>query len=261
MYEKSNYENHVQRDMTQLNLRVSRQTADSFRVYCKTQGLTQNQALATLLSQTVHDGYESAEESLSSEVKRYKEMADDYKAKYDNLCCTQERKEQTAWRRCRDWAKVVKEMLTFVAEFRDRPEQSPMKVGRVKKYPEKKTFQQYQYPKGAGCIVVRLDSLMYSNSRHPALFVLVHSGNNLLKFRWYPDERFLGIPPRSTGYAYPDALWLFGYMPSTDGATQLIAAIPLESIHPTKKIDAALCNMHEISNLDMVIADAERRKK
>ena len=65
-------------------------------------------------------------------------------------------------------------------------------------------------------MIVELDGLLYSNGLHPAVFVLAHRNvgekTELVKFRWYPNSRFFGVSPVSTGYAYPGSLWMMGYM-------------------------------------------------
>ena len=82
-----------------------------------------------------------------------------------------------------------------------------------------------------------------------------------LKFRYYPRDRFLGIPLRATSYSYRNASWLIGHMPAPDGAMDVYAALPVDEIMPSNKLLEEFENMAPKSNLDRTIINAERRKK
>lgn len=252
------------RTMTQMNLRVSTETAKAFKEFCQEQGMTQNESLASLLLFSSHHDNGVAENALLVELQRYKKSNEELSEKCRELNDFQKRVKLTDWKRCRDWATVAQSMFDYIVDLGPKREPSKMKVGRFKWDGAKELFHAHKYLEGSGCIVVKLDGFLYSKGFHSALFVLAHHVENgkekLVKFRWYPSDRFFGVPLRSTEYAYPGALWLMGYMPATDGSSMLISALPVESIKGTEKLFCTLQNA-EKSNLDMIIADANQRKK
>ena len=82
---------------------------------------------------------------------------------------------------------------------------------------------------GAGCCVVRLESLAYGAGRNVPLFVMgTEEDDRPVKFRYYGKKECVGIDPRNKDYAYEGSQWLMGYIAAKDGAADLYVSIPLD---------------------------------
>jgi len=261
MKNQTEKEKATMRTMTQMNMRVTEGTATAFRAFCQRHDFTQNEALASLLAK--HNDADMIESPLLLELQRYKEENDELANEIRELRDFQRRVKLTDWKRCRDWANVANSMFEYIVDIGPRYDPSKIKVSRFKWVGAKEIFHSYEWLEGSGAVVVRLDGLMYSQGQNAALFVLTHKAENgeekRIRFRWYPNDRFFGVPPRSTKYAYPGALWIMGYMPDTDGAAKLISALPVECIRGTEKLFNSIQN-EEKSRLDAIIEDADRRR-
>lgn len=255
-----------ERPMTQLNLRVSPYTADAFRAYCREHRLTQNEALAVLLSGRHFDEQDSAEAAYLEELHRYQTTITEVTDKYEALQEKQKTREESDWQKARSWAKIMNKLLDYVIERAELGE-PPAKKKYFKRDHNRVGFHKYRTPPGSGCVVVRLDALLYGQSIHPPLFLLTthiveeDGSEELLKFRYYPRARFVGVPPGATKYSCPGSLWAIGYIPASDGAAEVLAALPLDAITQSSTLLKALHPDAPKSGLDLLIEDIERRRK
>lgn len=258
------FEGYSRSHMTQINMRISQNTANAFRQFCCEQQLTQNEGLAMLLTQATESA--TAENALRDEIQFYKNELARMNQKYTAAIEQSKAKETSDWERVRDWTKIIRDMLSYILDHKAVDNRPKIKPGYFKRDHERIQFDRYRYPEEAGCTFVQLDDLMYSKGRSPALFILSHHTNEhgeieYLKFRYYPRDRFVGIPLRATSYSYRNASWLIGHMPAPDGAMDVYAALPVDGIMPSNKLLNAAENMIPKSGLDRKIMDAESRKK
>lgn len=258
------FEGYSRSHMTQINMRVSQKTATAFRQFCYEQKLTQNEGLAILLTQVTEST--AAENALRDEIKFYKNELALMNQKYTAAIEQPKAKEESDWKRVRDWTKIMRDMLSYILDHKAADRGPRIKPGYFKRDHERVQFNRYRYPEEAGCTFVQLDDFIYSKGRSPALFILAHHVNEhgeieYLKFRYYPRDRFVGIPLRATSYSYRNASWLIGHMPAPDGAMDVYAALPVDGIMPSNKLLDAAENMIPKSDLDRTIMNAERRRK
>ena len=108
--------------------------------------------------------------------------------------------------------------------------------------------------------MIYLEHLVYGKPSSPPTFVLGRTENQeRIKLRWYPKKEFLGIWPRNERFAKRDSKWLMGYLPAQDGAVDLVAAIPMESVGICEEKNHIA--KRKVPSLDEMLMNAEHKKK
>ena len=254
------------RSMTQMNMRVEEHVADIFRMFCQKQNLTQNAAMQILLSEDDNSRAEVIR-SLQKENAALNEVI--RKLKEDNKQIRSEDYQQklALFKQRKDWIFVMRQLLNFfIANRNEDPvdkEREDLKPVSFKFAKENLFFKNFAYPSECGCEIICLEYLVYGKGMAPPVFLLGYTENQeRIKLRWYPKKDFLGIWPKDKRFAKQDSKWLMGYLPAQDGAVDLVAAIPLESLlFKGERLDKKQTGgVNEFRSLASILADAERRK-
>lgn len=248
---------------TQLNIRIDDSAAVAFRNFCSAKRVTQNEGLKLLLTSAgqdtkakiapIQEHILKQQETISVLMEKEKTLRKEYAEKY-----------HTALKLRRDRAHVMNKMLDYIID-RHRTDLNTdhelFCIYRPKFAKESLNFKSYRYPSATGCKVITLDYLTYGMGIAPALFICgKDSSGNLTKLRWYPKEDYIGISPRSEVYSYKGAQWLIGFLQSPDGATDLVAGIPLALIDINCDSDISEQPFAALPRLADMLSSAEARK-
>lgn len=237
--------------MTQLNIRVQRSVAESFRDFCEQVHLSQNNALALLLAPENQARLESINAPWK-ELQYQKELNEQLKIENEQL----RKKRNELQLREKDYRKVIAEMVNQVVgeiaknSCKDFVKQPVLSAMHFKDAKRQLDFDSYQYPDRCGIEEITLVALVNGIQKMQlnrelllptALFVLAETNaGDKVKLRWYPKDHFVGITPRNEMYAYFGARWLIGFVVAPDGATDLIANVPLELIEAESSLELQL---------------------
>lgn len=256
--------------MTQLNIRVHRNVAKSFRKFCQQNHLSQNNALALLLAPENQDRLGSVNGPWK-ELQRREKLLKQFEERH--------KKEINIHERERNYRKVIaaisNEAIDTIKrncdeDFAERPVLlSPVRFEDAK---QQFDFKNYHYPDKSGVEKITLVGIVEGKQKMgayidsflpPALFVLgENDAGDKVKLRWYAREDNVGISPRNELYAYSGARWLTGFVVAPDGAVDLIAVIPLALIDKGSDSRAhANIDDKQISPLDERIRDAMERSQ
>ena len=247
---------------TQLNIRVDDSAADAFRDFCSKMHVTQNEGLKLLLASAEQDT-EAKIAPIQEHILKQQKTISALMEKEKAIKKEYTEKHHTALKLRRDLAHVMGEMLDHIidrhaADF--NTDHEPLNIYRPKFAKESLNFKSYKYPSSAGCMVITLDYLAYGMGIAPALFICgKDTDGTLIKLRWYPKTEYIGIPPRSEIFSYTGAQWLVGFFQSPDGATDMVAGIPLACIPDT--LVSANSNIEEKMDLKTMLFLAESKKK
>lgn len=259
--------------MTQLNLRVRRSVAESFRDLCKQSEMSQNNMLALLLAP--ENQSRAAELNAPWEELNYQKAANT-KIKEENevlrkraaVVCERERRYRKVLAATANAViEKAEKGCSFFGGSRNLPTVAPKYFKKAKRAG---LFQDYQYPKEDGVAVVTLKDIAEGkrtvipykgHSLPPALFVCGETEDgNKVRFRWYPRKEGLGISPRDKVFSYLGAKWLVGYMMAQDGAMDLIAIVPLDLLPEDEAVKPiADTDKNTTSSLEEKIKEASIR--
>lgn len=249
--------------MTQLNIRVLRNVAEAFREFCEQSHLSQNNALALLLAPENQARLETVNAPWQ-ELQYQKELNEQLKIENEQL----RKKRNELQLREKGYRKVIakisNEVVGTIAKNngKDFVKKPVLKAMHFKDAKRQLDFESYQYPDKYGIEEITLVGIVNGVQKMranrdlllpTALFVLGETnGGDKIKFRWYPKEHFVGITPRNEMYAYSGARWLAGFVVAPDGATDLIANIPLELIEEEGNLDLQM-ELIEDSDLELQV--------
>lgn len=219
----------------QLNIRVTADTADSFRAFCVRNDLSQSDAIDLLLAP---DNTEKLGEYAGpwEELADLKKLADENKKEIQTLRkkCGEIRAKESVRREI--LTDLTRELFLRVQRKGEQEHEVthdpivPTRLGRAKQ------FRSYAYPTEAGCMHIKLVDLVRAQGQMSPwgeplptpLFILATGADGQeVKFRAYKTADFIGAFFDSD-YAYAGAEWLVAYEIAADGATDLIAAIPMD---------------------------------
>lgn len=249
------------RSMTQMNMRVEEHVADTFRVFCQKQNLTQNAAMQVLLSAD-DDSRAEVIRSLQKENAALNEVIRELKENNKQIQSDNYHQKLILFKQRKDWIFVMRQIMNFFMknqdEDQDDKERENLKAVSFKFAKENLSFKSFVYPSECGCEIICLEHLVYGKGIAPPVFVLGYTKNQeRIKLRWYPKKEFIGISPKNRFFAEKNSEWLMGYLSAGDGAMDLAVAIPLEII------DAYGGKRHianrNIPSLDEMLANAQKR--
>lgn len=115
----------------------------------------------------------------------------------------------------------------------------------------------YVYPTREGCYIFFPEALLYGESRPPVYFWVGRLENGQpCKIRICSRWDYFGVHPLNDTYALQGSRWLVSLRRAADGAMDLIAALPLDSVQSDHEGTTA-----KVPSLDQRIADIEHRRK
>lgn len=219
------------RELTQMNIRIHSSDRDAFYRICRTNNYTQREGFLHLLT------------SYSLMSNQEKQSATDRLLAEKDATIAAQRKsiqelERKLANKSRGQAADAKLKMAlhnanmllrkYIALIFPAPAESPLRCLSFKMWKKTCYNAPYAYPPGAGCSIIRLESICYGKGVVPAVFIHGHDTETgeFIKLRYYPSRYFVGISPKNP-YEQLDSLWLVGYAPATDGAIALTFALPL----------------------------------
>lgn len=263
--------------LVQFNMRVKERVAQAYRAFCIERGITQSESLRLLLLGEDFADRDLVMQSYQQELNALKTENAKLKEQNKELLALQKEKESWALRHRNEWIRIAKAIVSLIVErvikprivfeFRKKPFSFKSKEGHA-------LFSGYNYPQEGGCFEVNVSGLVYGTGRNnigpeknvPLFICGQLKDKTPIKFRWYPREDFLGIPPCAENISF-EGDWLLGGVIAKDGAANLVFAIPLRGIEEKKPqvldIEAeilAIENEGERSSVDELIAAADRKR-
>lgn len=245
--------------LEQLNIRVKGEVAESFRYFCKKEGITQSTGLQLLL--------------LSQKEKRIRlitdSFLDDIHAKDEKIAKLKEELEEakeklaeTSQKRANDkvCATVIRRAVKQAIKLqKPDPYWSPMYPISFYRASKVLDFSAYSYPSENGYCFIELDALVYGRGPRAALFVLGHTADDsLIKLRWYPKKEFIGISPAiKSPFYHKGSCWSVGYFLANDGAYDIYAAVPVDKLGPDPE-PVVIPSSPSTRSLDSIIAGIEK---
>lgn len=217
--------------MTQLNIRVEESTAAAFRKFCVGNSLNQSDALALLLTTAQSsEAVNIMQEKLKQKDQKIRELTE----KLFSAECGRKNFKKRALERRRNWICAIKSMIAYIADMGQkedtRSECAPMEIEPFARAKDECGFGDYVYPVGAGCTTFWIEMLVYGKGRYAPLYVCGQTDDGkLLKLRFYPRDEYIGVSPKAIDCGTSHRC-LVAYVPTEDGAVDLIAAVPANSI-------------------------------
>lgn len=229
-------------ELTQLNVRVSRDEKTLFSEFCTQKGLSQREGLVYLLANENSE----ASATLISEQRE--------------IILNQSKRIQACWQtiakgsRGANADKRLKSMLAFqqkaINEYFSRLLPSERKEPMLKctswnrHHASFPNYGQYAYPKTDGVAVLKLEAICYGQGSHPAIFIwgttLEESTPRKIRLRSYAKKEYFGISIGGNPQSYKGAPFFVGYRISNDGAADLYAAYPMDiSAHSERTSEPA----------------------
>lgn len=286
--QKNSQRNHADDSkdtLVQMNIRVKKSVAQSFRSFCETRRLTQSEGLRLLLM-----GEDFPNRDLIMRVYQ-QEMTE----KDDEIICLREQnkellefqrgKESWIQHQRKEWIKIAKTMLDYLtSQTTVRPFENGIKMRphRFESRWGKRIFRSHRYPTEGGCyevyildLVRGLQNKKVTPDHSIPIFVCGQlEDGTLVKFRWYPKQDYIGIRPCEEGFGSGEEPWLLGCIISQDGAADLVCAVPHrfdQSLDPMididDELDFYLNNVVQVCpskdnkpGLDSIIAKASRKQ-
>jgi len=249
---------------TQLNIRTDELTVWAFRNFCTTRQVTQNEALKILLHPTEQESaarISPIQEQLSKQKRVIAALTDEL----NTLRHKHAEKQAIFIKRRNDWIKVMDQLVTYIIDKQNAysdDDREPLKIQRFKTAKTQLNYKSYHYPTNTGCLIITLHYLAYGKGSVPPLFICGEdSSGNLIKLRWYPKAEYIGISPHSKVHSYEGSQWLVGYLQAVDGATDMIAGIPLDSIANISQPKPKFSNSYDLirtMDLEAMISHAEQ---
>ena len=137
------------RSMTQMNMRVDEQTADTFRTFCQKQDLTQNAAMQVLLSAD-EEAHSAIVQSLQKEVDALNETIKDLKEEKQSIRSKNYQEKLVSVKQRNDWILVMRLLLNSFIDFPDEKDdcEDHLEVLRFDFAKEELPFKSYAYPEG-----------------------------------------------------------------------------------------------------------------
>lgn len=233
--------NDCKDSLVQMNIRVKKSVAQSFRSFCEERRVTQSEGLRLLLI-----GEDFSERDSIMKVYR-QEMIE----KHDEILILREQnkellelqkgKESWVLHQRKEWIRIAKAMLGFVINrttIQHYNYETAMKPLRFKSRWGKRLFHSHQYPTTGDCYEVHISDLVRGlqnkkvNPDHDTpIFVCGKLNDGTpVKFRWYPKKDFIGISPNDERFGSGEGPWLLCCIISKDGAADLVCAVPLSVI-------------------------------
>lgn len=248
----------------QLNVRVTYDVSEGFKRFCKRMGVTQSNGLRLLLlsqqekcPRIVAHSYQEDMLAKADTIAKLKEEL--RKAKEKLVALPKPKNEEKA--RSTVIRRAVKQALRQQKPASYLTPLLPISFYKAKGVVD---FSSYSYPSEEGVCFLALDALVYGRShlkQFSPLFVLGRTADgSRLKLRWYPKKEFVGISPTSRSpFYHKGSFWSVGYALANDGAYDLYAAIPAESLEPAPMFEDSL-PAPSTRSLDSIIASAEVSK-
>ena len=272
--------------LVQMNVRVKKSVAQSFRSFCEERRLTQSEGLRLLLL-----GEDFSKRDLIMQVYQ-QEMIEKHdeiirlRGQNKELLELQRGKESWIQHQRKEWIKIAKTMLDYlISQTAVRPIENGIKMRphRFESRWGKRIFRSHRYPAEGGCYEVHiidlvrgLQSKKVTPDHSVPIFVCGQLDDaTLVKFRWYPKKDFIGIRPYEEGFGSGEEPWLLGCIISEDGAADLVCAVPshmnnqtqLSSLDIENELDLNLDGIFQIhqiegkkSSLDSMIAKASSKQ-
>ena len=247
--------------LEQLNIRVKGDVAESFRYFCKKEGITQSTGLQLLLLsqkekriRLITDSFLDDIHAKDEKIAKLKEELNKANEKLAEIS-TQKTAEK-------DRAAVIRRAVKQALRLQEPdPYWSPMHPMSFYRASKVLDFSAYSYPSENGYCFIELDALVYGRGPRAALFVLGHTADgSLIKLRWYPKKEFIGISPAiKSPFYHKSSYWSVGYFLANDGAYDIYAAVPVDRLGPAPE-PAEISNAPSTRSLDSIIAGVENAR-
>lgn len=226
-------------ETVQLCVRLSENEKQTFNRFAEKMELTQRDALVYLLRKYERPLFGS-EDWLADQrtLKAQKQAEKKIKNLQEELSMTKEKLEQALNANPENLApkmtaryKNVQDLVQLFFEMKApakgvAPELPKLNYKKfVRSLP---SSVRYEYPEGEGVYVFYPEVILYGDARPPVIFWLGRMDDgSLRKLRVYEKWEFVGVSPMHGRFSVQGMAWLVSVRWSSDGAMDLIAALPL----------------------------------
>lgn len=254
--------------LVQFNVRLKESVAKAYRSFCNEQGVTQSDGLRLLLLDEDFADHDVVMQSYQQELDALKTENSKLKEENKKLLTLQKDKESWALRHRKEWIHVAKTIVSrmvqraYIPYF---PFELNKKILRFKSKEGYELFSSHHYPREGGCYEVIVSGLVYGLGRgsngpekNVPFFVCGKLKDKTpLKFRWYPRQEFIGVPPNDKNISFAGK-WMLCCVTAKDGAADLVCAVPTCWL---EQAEAAMLDMDSELDLDDGISNAQIQGK
>ena len=253
---------------TQLSIRLNADEKEAFNNYASHMQMTQRDAFLYLMQKHGNPSWGSADRSIDETVLRSHQQT---QKKIDRLekeiTFLQKKLEEarnanpeTVAPKMTARYRKMQEVIRFYFQLKQPPKSNhpPLpRYGYKRFMREISSKTRYMYPREEGNYVFFPEALLYGKSRSPVYFWVGRLENGQpCKCRVYEKWDYVGIRPTNDTYAVQKSRWFVSLRRATDGALDLLAALPLDIGEPN--YESAL---DKLPSLDQRLADIEYRRK
>lgn len=248
------------KERTQLNIRVAERDKDEFYQLCKVNGFTQREGFlhlltnSPLLDKTTKDVITNQlVEEQKSTITRQKATIEELERKLANKSRGQASDKKLV-STLQNTDRLIRKYVNLIYPKPKLPPESCMSFNMWKKY----STEKYSYPSSDGEAIVQLESLCYSRTATPAIFIhmLNVETQERIKLRYYPSRYHVGYSFKRCAYTQEDSLWYVAYQQAPDGAYNLTFSLPF----PNNMHYVALNDCNDKPSLDDVIQEINEQR-
>ncbi len=252
----------------QLSIRLTAEEKETFNRYASRMRMTQRDAFMYLLKKHENPSWGSTEWTVDRSILRAQQRAQEKIDKLaDEITSLQKKLEDARTAnpenaapkmttRYRNLQELIK--LYFASLQSNTKRTSPLPRYGYKRFTrELSPTTRCTYPEQEGNYIFFPTALLYGESRPPVYFWVGQLENGQwCKMRVYQKWDYFGIYPKHDFYAVQGSRWLVSLRRAADGAMDLIAALPLDSVHSDCEDTST-----KAPSLVQRIADIEHRRK
>ena len=227
-------ESPVEQKPIQMNIRIKPDDKIIFDDFRKRQHLNQQEAFSLLLDQATSKHYTDL---LSKKDTKLQKLERENGILREKLSQQKVPLVPRAEQHAREFLHFAKEGISYYESLLPMPEDTAPLSRLSYRFFTRKLLDRvsYEYPSNEGFSIIRLEKVLWGNSRTKSCFLL---GSDLeghrLKLRYYSKEHHLASSFLDSKHAYSGAQWLVGYRFAKDQAMELEFAIPLYPFHASQ---------------------------